>query len=76
MAQTHQITFGNDASATSLSVRNVTKFHLCNGSSFLHWSAKMLTPNRSDAWTGTERQAINCIVKFPAAKGCRLAGLD
>lgn len=74
--QARHFTFGGDSSATSLSVRNVTKFYLRKGREYLHWSAKKLTPNRAEAWIGTERQAINCIVKFPAAKGCSLAGLD
>lgn len=60
----------------SLSVRHIQKFHLKRAGQYLHWSAKMMTANRADAWSGTERQAINCIVKFPAAKGCSPAGLD
>lgn len=55
---------------------NLPRFHLKRGGQYLHWSAKKLTDVRAEAWGGTERQAINCIVKFPAAKGCSLSPLS
>ena len=52
------------------------RFFLRRDGQFLHWSAKELTSIRDQAWSGTERQGLNCIVKFPKAKGCALSPAD
>ncbi|WIY54124.1 hypothetical protein O9Z70_06280 [Devosia sp. YIM 151766] len=53
-----------------------SRFYLRRDGQYLHWSAKSLTIVRDQAWSGTERQGLNCIVKFPTAKGCVLSPVD
>lgn len=69
-------TQGDDSRGSSLSVHNTTRFNLRRDGQYLHWSAKELTALRAEAWVGTERQGINCIVKFPMAKGCLLSAAE
>ena len=63
---------GSDAKAKTLSFYAAPKFYLMAGREYLHWSGTKRTTVRAEAWTGTERQGLNCITKFPAAKGCAL----
>lgn len=64
------------AEALAIHQAKTQKFHLRNGTLWLHWSGLMLTSDSKQAWSGTIEQARACRRKFDAAAGCKTDPVD
>lgn len=52
--------------------KTFTRYHLRNGSQYLHWSGAFLTDRAEHAWSGYETQAKACQRTFLAAAQCKM----